>query len=73
MAIQRERQYQENKRPGRNHSVPAWLLILRKELAEAEEAWVGYAGDEAALLEILQVAAVAVACLEQHGIVERTP
>lgn len=70
-AIYRERAYQDTKRPGRKHPVSAWLLIMRKELDEAEEAWVRHDGDSAALREILQVIAVGIACLEQHGVVER--
>jgi len=72
-AITREREYQERRwgtvgEPSR--TVAEWLLILCSELHEAEEAWVG-GGDDDALCEILQVAAVAVACMEQHGAVER--
>ena len=50
------------------HDVPGWLLILERELAEAKEAWMTRNGDQAALQEILQVAAVAVAALQQHGV-----
>ena len=44
---------------------------MESELAEAKEAWVHNGGNEEALREILQVVATGVACLEQHGIVER--
>jgi hypothetical protein len=74
-AIAREREYQDRKwgpvdGPGSRH-IAEYLLILRQELAEAEKGWVKGKGDVEALREILQVAAVAVACLQQHGIVER--
>ena len=64
--INAERTHQEACYPNRSHSVGAWLTILRKELREAEDAWCDSDGSEDALYEILQVAAVAVACLEQN-------
>ncbi|MEW6048847.1 MAG: hypothetical protein AB1609_20615 [Bacillota bacterium] len=73
-AIQSERRYQDAKWGSIDehpHSVGEWLLILGSELNEAMDAWVRHGGDRDALREILQVAAVAVACLEQHGVVER--
>lgn len=73
-AIDRERAWQEHKW-GTNaehpHSVGEWLLIAEAELAEAKQAWVKGNGDGDALRELLQVAAVAVAALEQHGLIER--
>jgi hypothetical protein len=73
-AISRERAFQ-NAKWGKphdlGHNIPAWLLIARKELREAEDAWVEQTGDDKALEEILQTAAVLVACLQHHGVVER--
>lgn len=70
-AIDRERLYQDAKR-GRPLDLGAWLTVLRAELAEAEQAWVkGHPDDREALREVLQVAAVAVAAMEQHGVCER--
>lgn len=73
-AISRERTFQERKW-GTNaehpHDVGAWLTIMRVELVEAERDWCTANGHKKALTEILQVAAVAVACMEQHGVVER--
>lgn len=54
------------------HTVGEWLLIIETELLEAKTAWVKGAGDRGSLLEILQVIASGFACLEQHGVVERT-
>jgi hypothetical protein len=49
-------------------TVGEYLLVMQRELAEAVEAWAkGHPDDTAALCEVVQVAAVAVACLEQHG------
>lgn len=74
-AIARERAYQ-NRKWGTvetyPHDVSGWLLILQSELNEAKEAWVKGFSDDDALQEVLQVIAVGVACLQQHGIVERT-
>lgn len=76
VAITNERAYQDKKWGTINqhpHEVPGWLLIMERELQEAKDAWTTQRGDRAALMEILQVAAVAVACLEQHGVISRTP
>ena len=73
-AIKRERVYQDNKHgtiEQHSHSVGEWLLIMEDELQEAKNAWCREHSDTRALEEILQVIAVGVACLEQHGIVER--
>ena len=53
------------------HEVGSWILIMEKLLADAREAWAGSAGDIKALEEIRKVAAVAVACGEQHGLQPR--
>lgn len=50
------------------HEVGAWLTIMRSLLAKAEAAWAGSNSDHGALEEIRKVAAVAVACGEQHGL-----
>jgi len=73
-AIERERHYQDRKWgtiKRHPHSVGEWIMIMNDELREASKAWCGYHGDEEALKEILQVISVGVACLQQHGIVER--
>lgn len=74
-AIQRERDHQDRKYgtlQQRKLSIGDYLVILRQELAEAERAYVGQLHPtQEALREILQVAAVAVACLDAHGVVER--
>jgi hypothetical protein len=73
-AIERERAHQDKKwgtirkHP---HTVGEWLLIMESELAEAKAGWCKGRGDEDALKEVLQVVSVGVACLEQHGIIER--
>jgi hypothetical protein len=74
-AIVKERLYQDRKYGTlheRGLSVGDYLVILRRELTEAEQAFVSAPLPESeALREILQVAAVAVAALERHGVVER--
>lgn len=52
----------------KQQSIAGYLLILRKELEEAENGWMkNVQGKHSALSEILQIATVAVACLQQHG------
>jgi hypothetical protein len=75
-AIRRERYYQDEKwgtLEERPHTVGEWLLIIEGELAEAKHAWTKGISDADALRETLQVAAVAVAALQNCGIVERRP
>jgi hypothetical protein len=50
------------------HEVGGWLTIMRTLLTKAEAAWSSSNGDHGALEEIRKVAAVAVACGEQHGL-----
>lgn len=73
-AITRERAYQDKNHGTIHtnpHDVPGWILIVERELQEAKVAWVESNGDDAALAELLQVAATIVACLEQHYVAER--
>jgi hypothetical protein len=50
------------------HTLGEWLLIAEAELAEAKVALIkGGAGRDSLRSEIIQTAAVLVACLEQHG------
>lgn len=66
-AIHGERAYQESKWPGHTHSAGEWILILDKLMADARRAWVTGHGDNAALHEVRQIGATALACLEQCG------
>lgn len=71
LAISKERIYQERKwGVDKSQSVAGFILILRKELEEAEKAWAkNVRGDRQTVLEeIVQVAATAVACLERYGV-----
>ncbi len=72
-AIQNERKYQDKKWGHVRKDLPAWLLVMEAELAEAKEAWVKNKGpaDMEALQEVLQVVACGVACLEDCGLWER--
>jgi len=74
-AVVRERAWQDQKWgtiEQHPHEVGGWIALVRKELREAEDAWCTQRGDAGALEELLQVAATAVACIQQHGIVERS-
>jgi NTP pyrophosphatase (non-canonical NTP hydrolase) len=64
--IDGERDHQKAKWGDKPLSVPGYLLVLRAELDEAIEAWVKTEDDQAAMDEIRQVAAVAVAAMEWH-------
>ena len=67
--IVREREYQDRKWgtvKDHPHTVPEWIAIMQWELYEAREAWFKKTSVDC-LREILQVAAVGIACFEQHG------
>lgn len=82
-AILREREFQTEKYgevvdqhgmagPG-GHDLTGWLLVLDKELAEAKTAATGHGkrtatGRNTTRAELIQIAAVCVAALEQHGL-----
>lgn len=60
--------------PG-GHELAAWLLIIEAELAEAKKAAIhgGFQtvkGRDSIRAEIVQIAAVCVAALQQHGVTE---
>ena len=69
--IREERVYQDKKwgpLDRKGQSLAGFLLILRKELEEAEDGWMkNVEGRNSALAEVVQVAAVAVAMLQQYG------
>lgn len=71
-AISEERKFQDKKygHPSDNpHSIGAWLLTIEFELQEAKLACAkGGNGRDNVINEIIQIAALCVACLEQHGI-----
>jgi len=77
-AVRRERHYQDLKWgtiEEHPHTIFEWIGIMEKELQEAKAAYFQPAcmADSEMLREVLQVVAVGLACLEQHGIVEREP
>lgn len=58
------------------HEMKAWLAILHSQLLDAATAWSGTAGQErttSAFDAVRKLAAVAVASMEQHGVVPRFP
>lgn len=69
--VRQERQHQDVKwgtLEQKQQSIPGYLVVLQSELDEARAGWMkNVPGRDSALAEILQVAAVAVACLEQYG------
>ena len=66
--IKGERAYQEFVKGFTNpHQVGAWITVLQHKLTDAIAAWTTNPGDQRALAEIVQIAAVATACLECQG------
>jgi hypothetical protein len=73
--IDKERTYQDAKWgtiQQHPHEVGSWLLIMDQLLADARQEWTRGPGDYGALDELRKVVAVGVACMEQHGAVQRT-
>lgn len=72
LAINNERDNQDEKYGTldvKKQSVAGYLMILEAEIAEAKAGWMkNKEGKHSALSEIKQVAATAVACLEQYGL-----
>lgn len=68
-AIRVERQKQDEKwGKDKPQSLAGYMLVIRKELEEAEDGWLkDLPGKSAPLNELVQVAAVAVAALERYG------
>lgn len=54
-----------------NKTVGEFLTLIRTYSAKADLAWVGNAGDAAALEEIRKLAALCVSCMETHGVKPR--
>jgi len=68
-AITNEIMHQDNKwGAGRSQSLAGYLLILQHEINEAVNGWMKNAeGRDAPLAEVVQIAAVAIRCLEDYG------
>lgn len=68
--IAKERDYQDSKwgrLEDRPREVGTWITLLGKFITDAQIAYCCSVGDMQALSEIRKVAALAFACLEQHG------
>ena len=77
-AIRKEREYQDslwgNAASRGKHTVPEWILFMQNYLKEAEDVVCRKAYpkcDVDALHAIRKVAAMAVCCMEQNGIMQR--
>lgn len=73
-AVSSERDYQDAKWGGpddRARSVGDHLTLLRAHLAKADLAYATNHGDEEALAEVRNLAALAVRCMESNGISRR--
>lgn len=73
LAIRMERKRQDNKYgsiENRERSIPGYILVAEEELNEAKMGWMkNVLGKNSSLNELLQVAAVCVGALEEHGII----
>jgi len=69
--VKAERDFQDNKwgtLEQRQTSISSFILILEAELEEAKAGWCkNVPGKHSALRELIQVAAVAFACIQTHG------
>lgn len=73
-AIKSERTYQDHKWgtiKNRPHDVGTWLLIMRVLMNKAEYAYASGIGEVETLNELRKIVSVGVACMEQHGIIQR--
>lgn len=74
LAVIEERTHQDRKHgpvSTHGHTIGEWIIIMEAELAEARHAVVkGGKGRDSVLMEIVQVVATGLACLEQHGVKE---
>lgn len=69
-AILEERDFQDQKHNTSHHGMGTWLLLIESELDEAKLAAVkGGKGRNSVRHELIQVAALCVAALEDHGLV----
>ncbi len=69
VAIHRELEHQRQKwGKDKSQSLPGFLLILENELAEAKHGWTkNLEGRNSPLSEVVQIAAVPLACLVRYG------
>jgi hypothetical protein len=69
LAVYRELVHQQQKwGKDKSQSLPGFLLILEIELAEAKHGWMkNLEGRNSPLSEVVQIAAVALACLARYG------
>lgn len=60
------RDLQDLKHGKETHTVPEWIIIIRRQVQQAEDAW--YVGNKnRALEQVAHVAACGVAALEHNG------
>ena len=60
------RTIQDLKHPGHTHTIPEWILITKRQLRKAEEAWT--AGDDAEAFQRMgHVSACGLAAIEHNG------
>ena len=70
-AIDGERTYQDAKWPGAKQSVAAWITFLSEYVREAQFRVTREEGDQGGLDSVRKIAALAVCCMEENGVVKR--
>lgn len=70
LADEREQQDKEwGHQTERDQSIPGYIMIMRRKIQQAEDAWLdGSIGRESALFRITQAAATGVAALQEHAV-----
>lgn len=69
--IRREREYQDNVWPKSPTSVSAFLLYIEEYLKKAKDDFVNGKSNGRGLYDVRKIAALAVACMEHNGAIER--
>jgi hypothetical protein len=72
-AIDTERDYQERRWDGHQHTITEWMVYMRDYLEEGLHHVSRSSNELQALEEVRKVAALGVACMEQLGAPERPP
>src|SRR4051812_5599731 len=69
VAIYRKLEHQRQKwGRDKSQSLPGFLMVLESELTEAKRGWIkNLEGRNSPLAEVVQIAAVALACLARYG------
>jgi|SRR5579872_93183 len=71
-AINAERDYQDSRHPGHSHTALEFLAFIEEYTREAINMYTHH-NEKRALKNVRKIAALAVACMEENGVVYREP